>query len=241
MLLLAIESATESVGVSVATEAGLLATVTVERGRRHAESLTPAIEFACRQAGVAPRELDVVAVDVGPGLFTGLRVGVGTAKALAFAVGIPVVTATSLEILAGAVLGTGTAAGRDVVAVVDARRGEVFWARFRAGPGEVRRVGEERLGPPPELVADLAGGDPALLVGDGARRYRDDLSGTGELLGGPLLAHPPVAVLAGLGLDRMARDLGQPAAAVVPHYLRDADARINWEQRIAPRPVEAPS
>ena len=71
------------------------------------------------------------AVDVGPGLFTGLRVGVGTVKALAFALELPVVTATSLEVLAHAVARSGPAGGQLVVPVVDARRGEVFSARFR--------------------------------------------------------------------------------------------------------------
>ena len=86
--------------------------------------------------GVALADLDLLGVDVGPGLFTGLRVGVGTVKALAFALGLPVATATSLEVLAHALAGSGAADGRLLVPVVDARRGEVFSARFRARTGE---------------------------------------------------------------------------------------------------------
>lgn len=85
MLILAIETATESVGVALGGRDGVLASVTIARGRRHGETLAPAIQFACRHAGVELPDLDAVAVDIGPGLFTGMRVGIATAKALAMA------------------------------------------------------------------------------------------------------------------------------------------------------------
>ena len=100
MLILAIETATESVGVALGGRDGVLASVTIARGRRHGETLAPAIQFACRHAGVELPDLDAVAVDIGPGLFTGMRVGIATAKALAMALDIPVVPVTSLESLA---------------------------------------------------------------------------------------------------------------------------------------------
>ena len=83
MLILGIETATEQVGVALGGHEGVIATFEVVRGRRHAEILTPAIEFVCRQAGIELEEIGCVAVDVGPGLFTGMRVGLSAAKALA--------------------------------------------------------------------------------------------------------------------------------------------------------------
>ena len=71
---------------------------TVERGRRHVETIVPAISFVCRSAGVALRDLEAVAVDIGPGLFTGLRVGISTAKAMGLALDVPLCGATSLEV-----------------------------------------------------------------------------------------------------------------------------------------------
>ena len=247
MLLLAVESATDAAAVALADDDGVLVSVTAERGRRHAETLAPAIDFACRQAGVTPAEVEAVAVDVGPGLFTGLRVGIGTAKAFAFALGLPVVAVGSLRLLAQAAADTGLlgAPGQPdrVVAVVDARRGEVFWAPFAlgadaAGVVEARRRGPDGVCPPDVLAAGMPGG--SLLVGDGAARYRTLLGAAGHQVAGPLLTHPPVSVLARLGLRRLAVGAAVAATAVAPRYLRQADARINWEQRLPPRPAPAP-
>ena len=96
----AIETATETVGVAVRTTAGVQADFTLTGRRRHVETLTPALQHLLAQVGLAPGDLNVVAVDVGPGLFTGLRVGVAAAKGLAQALGIGVVGASSLDILA---------------------------------------------------------------------------------------------------------------------------------------------
>lgn len=236
MLLLAIDTATDVAGVAVADDSGVLATATVTRGRRHGESVAPAIQFVCRRTGVAVSELDAVAVDVGPGLFTGLRVGLSTAKGLGFALDIPLVAATSLEILAAAATRAVPVAALDVlVAVVDARRGQVFWAPFGAA-GPLDRAGGEHLASPEELVAALAdmalGGRRCLCLGDGAQRYGEMLQSVpGVEVAGPGTTHPDVAVLADIGLARLAEGRAQPAAAVTAHYLRDADVRINWERR----------
>ena len=98
----AIETATETVGVAVRTAAGVEAVFTLTGRRRHVETLTPALEHLLGQVGLAPGQLDVVAVDVGPGLFTGLRVGVAAAKGLAQSLGLGVIGMTSLEILTAA-------------------------------------------------------------------------------------------------------------------------------------------
>ncbi len=102
MLVLAIESATDAAGVALADDVGTLAEATLGRGRRHAETIAPSIKSCCETAGVTLAEVDAVVVDVGPGLFTGLRVGVGTAKALAYALGARIVAVSSLEVLAQA-------------------------------------------------------------------------------------------------------------------------------------------
>jgi tRNA threonylcarbamoyladenosine biosynthesis protein TsaB len=239
-MVLAVESSTELAGVALADEAGVLATVTVSRGRHHAESIAPAIEFLCRRTGVGLSSLDVVGVDVGPGLFTGLRVGVGTAKALAFALGRPLVAVGSLDVLAHAVGAAGIAPGTLVVPVVDARRGEVFAARLRTtGDGlsweqtEVRRT-------PEALAAELAVlGEPVVMAGNGARRYRAILSAVpGAVFCGDALDFPPPGVLATLVLARAAAGAHGEARTVLPRYLRDADTRIKWETRARRAGVE---
>lgn len=235
-MVLAVESATELAGVALADEAGVIATVTVSRGRHHAESIAPAIEFVCRRARVPVSALDLVGVDVGPGLFTGLRVGVGTAKALAFALGTPLVGVGSLEVLAQAVATSGAAPGTLVVPVVDARRGEVFAARLRTTAGAMSWEQSEVRRAPEELGAELSAlGEPLVLVGNGARRYETILGAVpGATVAGGAFDFPTPGVLAALALSRAAAGVGEDATVVLPHYLRDADTRINWQRR-APR------
>ena len=164
--------------------------------------------------------------------------GVATAKALAFGLEIPVVTAGSLEVLAHAAAGTGMTAGRLVVPVVDARRAEVFSSRYAEVGGTLTEVGEEAVWAPEALARSLAdGGEPVVLIGNGALRY-GSLFGAlpGASLAGPAYSSPPVMALAGLCVERARTGGAGDGAAVMPRYLRQADARINWEQRIPARP-----
>jgi tRNA threonylcarbamoyladenosine biosynthesis protein TsaB len=230
--LVAIETATETVGVAVRTTAGVQAELTLTGRRRHVETLTPALEHLLDQVELDPADLGLVAVDVGPGLFTGLRVGVAAAKGLAQALGLGIVPATSLDILTA---GAAAAGLRGLVlACVDARRGEVFAAVHEVGaPGTAPA---ERLGAglfaPEDLAAALQAfaGAPVHAVGDGARRYAAALGAVpGVDPAAPGLAFPPPAALVELALARL--DAGAPPvepAAVVPLYMREADATSNF-------------
>ena len=228
----AIETATETVGVAVRTRAGVQAELTLTGRRRHVETLAPALEHLLAQLDLAPGDLGVVGVDIGPGLFTGLRVGVATAKGLAQSLGIGIVGATSLDILtAGA-----TAAGLRglVLACVDARRGEVFAAVHEvdvAGADPSVRL-PAALFAPEDLVRalDEFAGEPVHAVGDGALRYADILGAVPEA---PGLAFPPPAAL--LNLVRARLEAGEPPvepAAVVPLYMREADATSNFARAV---------
>ena len=192
--IVAIETATETVAVAVRTATGVEAELSLTGRRRHVETLTPALAHLLDQVGLTPADLEVVAVDVGPGLFTGLRVGVAAAKGLAQARHIGVVGATSLEILTAAAAAAGH--GGLVLACVDARRAEVF-AAVGEGPGGTQ-AGWTGVGPglfaPDELATALAtlGGVPVVAVGDGAQRYRSELEAVpGVHVAAPALAFPP--------------------------------------------------
>lgn len=230
----AIETATETVGVAVRAPGGVAAEFALTGRRRHVETLTPALEHLLAQVGLTAGDLGVVVVDIGPGLFTGLRVGVAAAKGLAQSLGIGVLCATSLDILGA---GAAEAGHRGLVlACVDARRGEVF-----ASLRELDQRGETVALPvPPALFApsDLAaalgrfGGAPVHAVGDGAQRYGDALgSVTGVEVVAPALSFPPPSSLLRVGLARLAQgESPVDAASVVPLYMREADAISNFAQ-----------
>jgi tRNA threonylcarbamoyladenosine biosynthesis protein TsaB len=243
-MLLGIETAPELVGVAVGDAGGVRATSTVTGRRRHVESLAPAINHVLSQAGVAIGELNAVCVDVGPGLFTGLRVGVATAKGLVQGLGIGAIGVTSLETLAHGALDGGWPGS--VLAVVDARRSEVFVAAFgRLDPVDASSMVELEAPcrfAPAELArfieaAPWGGGADVLCVGDGARRYAADLAAVkGVVVAGPTMAAPQPASLVTLAAARLAA--GSPtlgAADIHPLYLREADAVANFAERSGSR------
>ena len=204
MLILGIESATAQVGVAIGGHEGVIASAHSARDRRHAENLTPQIEFVCGQARVELSEIGCIAVDVGPGLFTGLRVGLASAMALAYGLGVPMIGVSSLDLGAFAV----EHSRRTVVPCYDARRGEVFSARYKPVPGGVQRVDEPRVSTPEELAADLvASGEEVLMVGDGSERYRDVFSKISHVeFAGTGLSFPSARSLVELAHPRAMRE-----------------------------------
>lgn len=236
MLILAVDTATSQVGCAIAGHEGVLASAHAARGRRHAESLTPAIEFVSRQARVPLSDISAVAVDVGPGLFTGLRVGIASAKAIAFALRVPMIGVSSLDLLAFPV----RLSPRLIAAIIDARRGELFYAFYRQVPGGVQRLGDPMVGTPQDVVSELwATGQEHLLVGDGALRYAGELREVPRTdVAEQGLAHPSATSLAQLAHAQAMREEWVPASELEPVYLRKPDAEINWSIRDhAPGPV----
>lgn len=231
-LLLGIETATPQVACGLAGPGGVLATFSATVGRRHGEALAPAIQFLTAQAGVALDQLDAVAVDVGPGLFTGLRVGIATAQALGSALGLAAIELSSLDILADSC----RAATTPVLAVVDARRAEVFWARYESG----RRLTEPAVDAPADLAARLAAtGEPARLVGDGAQRYRQLFEALPGVSVDDEHRYPPIQALLRLAVEAVQLGTTTPPAEVAPRYLRHADVRIGWAHADPPAAAQA--
>ncbi|MGH3498607.1 MAG: tRNA (adenosine(37)-N6)-threonylcarbamoyltransferase complex dimerization subunit type 1 TsaB [Nocardioidaceae bacterium] len=157
MLLLALDTSTPAVTVAVHDGARTLAESSTVDAMRHGELLAPAIESALTTAGVDRRDLTRIVVGVGPGPYTGLRVGLVTARTLGVVLGIPVDGVCSLDVLAA-----GYAGGGDFVVATDARRKEVYWARYADG----RRIEGPGVLRPADLALRL--GRPMRVVGPGA-------------------------------------------------------------------------
>ena len=229
MLTLGIETATQQVSVAIGGHEGVLAVFELSRGRRHAETLTPAIEFVCRQADIEICEFGVIAVDIGPGLFTGMRVGLAAGKAIAHALRVPMIGISSLDLLAFPL----RYADRTVAAVIDARKGEVFYALYRPVPGGVQRMTDARCTSVDELAADLmARGQTVLCVGDGALRYREQIASVLRCdFAEQFLSYPSAAPLVQLAHAKALREDWVNPWEIQPMYLRAPDAEINWSTR----------
>ena len=229
MLILGIESAGSQVGCAIGGHEGVLASAHAGKGRRHAENLAPQIDFVRGQAGIELSDLGAVAVDVGPGLFTGLRVGIATAVVMSHALGVPMIPVTSHDLMAFPARWS----SRLIVTALDARRGELFTALFRKVPGGIQRVREANVCTSDDLAAELEVADePALLVGDGALRYADTFHDIRRIeMAEQGLAQPSARSLVQLAHARAMREEFVQSWEVEPVYLRKPDAEINWSTR----------
>lgn len=231
---------TSAGAVVAAVGDGVLVRRRSDEPRRHAESLTPLIDSALAEAGWTPATLDAIAVGTGPAPFTGLRVGLVTARTLARALDVPVYGVCSLDVHARGVLDRLTdraeSPADDAVAEVlvasDARRREVHWAVYRGlGADDVETLDGPHVGSPAAAAAEIARRPGLVVAGPGAELYPDVFP-----------AHPGVAgdldaaVLARIVLARLARrqggvgqsDPGQHVdLGIEPQYLRRPDVTMS--------------
>ena len=209
MRVLAIDTSSAAVTAAVHDGVSVLVEVTETGAQAHGELLAPVIDRVLRESGVGVRELTCVVVGVGPGPFTGLRVGLVTARVMAEALGIPAYGVGSLDAVAAEALGTGAVDGQFAVAT-DARRKEVYLASYDADG--VRRTGPDVVRPA-DVEAGLAAGP---VVGEGAWIYPATFTDPREprLVSGGWLATCAVARLRA----------GEPLLGTAPLYLRRPDA-----------------
>jgi tRNA threonylcarbamoyladenosine biosynthesis protein TsaB len=228
MLVLGIETSTAVSSVALGNEQGIVASSLLGRGKGHEQFLVPAIRFLLDQAAISMRQVAGIAVGVGPGLFTGMRVGVATAKAMAQSLRVPVVGIPSLDLLAYAVRHS----QRLICACVDARRGEVFSAFYRQVPGGVQRLSEYVAWPPARLAGEIqARSEEVLFVGNGALVYRDLLTGARAEFASASHAFPNAQALVELAIPRFLREDTDPLLELEPLYVRKTDAEIAWERQ----------
>lgn len=188
--------------------------------RSHAGDLPVQVSGLLARCGLAWSDLEGLAVSIGPGSFTGLRIAVGFAKGLAFAGGLRVAAVSTLEALA---LAAGAPAGARVCAAIDARKHEIYAALFQASAaGTVRRLTSDALWPPAAFAAacDAA----TIVVGDAAAEYPDAFAGT---VVRPFATHHPRGeVVAQLGGAQLAAGQHVALAALEPAYVRAPDAKL---------------
>lgn len=230
MLVLGIDTATLVCGVALVTPDRLLAEYTLQVKKTHSERLLPLLAAMLRDAGFAPPELDGVAVAVGPGSFTGVRIGTATARALGQALGIPLAGISTLEALAA----QASWFNGLVTPILDARRRQVYSAVFRMARGVPVRLCADRALPLLDLLAELAEAkEPVLFTGDAVNVYREAII---SVLGG-MAFFPTIeagsnraAVVARLGLELLSAGQGQCYRELVPAYLRRSEA----EEKVRP-------
>ncbi|MBP1775468.1 MAG: Peptidase glycoprotease [candidate division NC10 bacterium] len=223
MLVLGIETSTRQGGVAIIGAERVVCETVLNVEATHSERLLPAVDRALDEAGMTLEGLGGIAVSIGPGSFTGLRIGLSTAKGLAYATGLPLVGVPTLEAMAW----TLPAARWQVCPVLDARKQEVYAALFRHEPEGLRRMMDDTAMAPEDLCRLIR--NPTLFLGDGVDAYAALFR---ERLGERMLL-PPLASrgarpasVAELGRRRLLRGERDGPDSLVPRYLRPSEAEL---------------
>jgi tRNA threonylcarbamoyladenosine biosynthesis protein TsaB len=225
MKLLALDTATRSCSVAVTHDGSLSAELTIVKNQTHSKHLMELIHSVLQIADFRLADLDGLAVTIGPGSFTGLRIGISTIKGLACALARPVVGVSTLEALAWQCGQTSYL----ICPLLDARKGEVYGAAYRFNKGRLIQKAGQRAMTPEAVVEDIK--SPCVFIGSGARLYRQDILAA---LGG--LAHfaPEgqnmirASSVAFLSMPRFEANDTDEVAGLVPHYIRKSDAELNF-------------
>jgi tRNA threonylcarbamoyl adenosine modification protein YeaZ len=221
VLLLALDTATPAVTVALRDGSRVLASQTTISSRRHGELLAAMIEDVLAAGGARRTDVAAIAVGTGPGPYTGLRAGLVTARVLGSALSLPVVGVCTLDVMAREA--APAADGREFIVAADARRKEVYWARYAPS---ARRIGDPAVSLPAALAsAGITESRP--VAGEGAVRYP-------ELAGCPIPPrYPDAALLAEIAAERL--EDGPPPGPPEPLYLRRPDARVPGKpKRVTP-------
>jgi tRNA threonylcarbamoyladenosine biosynthesis protein TsaB len=224
-VILCLETATPVMGVALIRGALPLASLSLVPSGGHSRHLMAAVDWLVRAAGLPSTSWSAVAVSRGPGSFTGLRIGLATAKALAMGLRIPLHGVSTLQALASR---APARPGEPVCAVLDARKGQVFAGLFLAGEGGPVPAGPPVAVPPEHLPRHVTPG--ALFLGDGLARYGPEID---RAFGRPVLRAPghlwyPDPVAVGL-LGLKSHLAGEPdqVVSLVPDYVRASDAELS--------------
>lgn len=222
MKLLAVESATLSGGAAILDGDRLLGEITLNIAITHSERLLAAVDRLLADCGLAPADLEGLAVSVGPGSFTGLRVGLATVKGLAMALDLPIAPVPTLDALAARL----PFADAPVCPILDARKNEVYLSLYRWRGDRMCREWDYLALSPELAAAELTA--PVILLGDGIEACRPWLDGQGDGIRIAPAAQrlPAAATVAELGHAVLAAGDGVGAEALVPLYLRPSEAEL---------------
>lgn len=230
MPILALDTATLVSSVAIAAQDQIYAELTLQTKLTHSETMVPHIQQALEMAQLKKTELDAVAVSIGPGSFTGLRIGLATAKGMAYALGIPIVGVPTLAALAYHY----PVPGVYLAPLLDAQKGNVYVAVYEWENGVLKEVR-----PPAVEAFDkvLVGGasmnKPIIFMGESAVRHMEKIqSAGGKVL--PAMPHtvmPRAANVAMLGLKLLSEGRKDDVMQLEPLYIRRSEAEELWERR----------
>jgi tRNA threonylcarbamoyladenosine biosynthesis protein TsaB len=222
MYLLTLDTASNAGGVALARNSEVVGQVMMKTPMRYSDNLIPMIDFLLQHHQLQPEGLDGLVVAIGPGSFTGLRIGLAAAKALGQALSLPAVGISSLEALAFRFRHVHTC----ITPMIDARRQQVYAGIYEVSETGCRSIVPEAVAPPAQWLKEKGSAD-AVYVGDGATLYRSSVE---ALVPGARFISTDNSVLNSLchlGFRRFSEGRGKPVGKLAANYVRPPDAKLN--------------
>jgi tRNA threonylcarbamoyladenosine biosynthesis protein TsaB len=228
MRILALDTATKTCSVAILDDQALMAEAASVSAQTHAIHLIEMIQTVVGMAGLTLPEIDGFAVGRGPGSFTGLRIGISTIKALSVATGKPVVGVSDLDALA-----MQAAASADMICpLMDARKGEVYFSRYRCENGNLQKIIPARVAPLDEALAAIQ--TACVFIGEAARIYQQKISarvGSYASFAGPDQNTIRASTIGRLSVNRFRQENTDNIVLLVPEYIRKSDAQLGFGRK----------
>lgn len=224
--MLALETATLTGSIAIVEDSVLIGEVRISVRIDHSERLMNSIKWLLSSSGISPHEIDAFAVSIGPGSFTGLRIGLSTAKGLAYATGKPLVPVLTLDAFARSF----SRCSLPVCPMLDARKNEIYTALYIWEAGLCRKVISETAVNPADFLREIS--QPTLFTGDGAMLYRDLIRSTlkqNAIFASSSRMSPSAATVAEIALEELPEGGVADPAALRPLYIRKSEAEIRWK------------
>jgi len=220
MLVLGIDTSTLAGSVALVEDDELRSELVFNLRRKHTERLLPSLDWMFSELGIEPSQLDAIGVGIGPGSFTGLRIGLATAKGLALSLNLPLVGISSLRALAWQV----KFYKGNILTLLDARKGQVF-AQLFCSENELKEQSEPLAIEPEKLLTKIT--QPCLAVGEGYKVYQEVFSRTKQLFyAGREFDYPRASIIAFLALKELEKGGAFEPDELVPIYIRPSDAEL---------------
>lgn len=233
---LGIETSSLVSSVALMDEDVLLGELTIQAGLTHSEQLVPHIQLLLEQCQVDKSDLQGIVVAIGPGSFTGLRIGMGTAKAMSYALRIPLYGIMTMDGLAQNLQGT----NRLVSVLIDAQKKHVYEARYRWNGQVMECIQEPQVKVATDILEELRKEEaPTVFLGDGIKRIQKEINIQNPIVDGqnlfilasPMQVIPRAGSLLWAAREKIAKGQAEDPMTMVPYYIRRSEAEVLWEEK----------
>ena len=227
MKVLALETATLTGGAAIVDDsAGLIGEVRIDVKVAHSERLMPSVEWLLEASNLTIEEIDAFAVSIGPGSFTGLRIGVSTVKGFAYAANKPIVPVPTLDAMAGMF----TFCPHIICPMLDARKNQIYTALYKWEGTRCEKIMPEVAADPVEFLGQI--NETVVLTGDGSETYRELIVSTlkdNAVFAPATKMSPSAAAVAEIAVEKIKRGITADPVSLTPFYIRKSEAEVRWK------------